>query len=54
MHTSTQQQTREEFSVDTLPGELIGEGTLPPDDRVATSNRKVPVAAPDLQMMGLA
>ncbi|OLB53794.1 MAG: hypothetical protein AUG45_13250 [Ktedonobacter sp. 13_1_20CM_3_54_15] len=54
MRRSTQQQTREEFSADTLPGERSGEGTLPPDDRVAASGRKRPVAAPVFQMMGLA
>ncbi len=54
MRRSTQQQTHEEFSAETLPGERSGEGTLPPDDRVAASGRKRPVAAPDLQRMGVA
>ncbi len=54
MRRNTQQPTREEFSADALPGERSGEGTLPPDDRVATSIKKRPVAVPDLPMMGVA
>jgi hypothetical protein len=54
MCRSTQQQTREEFSAATLPGEHSGEGTLPFDVPVAASGRERSVAAPDLQMMGLA
>lgn len=54
MCRSTQEQALEEFTADTLSGERIGEGTLPPDIRVATSSRKLPVAVLDLQMMGLA
>ncbi len=54
MRGSAQQQALEEFIADTLPGERIGEGTLPPDGRGAASSRKVPVAVLDLQMMGLA
>ena len=54
MRRSTQQQTHEEFSAETLPGERSGEGTLPPADRVEASGRKRPVAAPDLQRMRVA
>ncbi|HEX6553066.1 MAG TPA: hypothetical protein VF026_09920 [Ktedonobacteraceae bacterium] len=50
MHRNRQQQTRKEFSAETLSGE----GTLPPADRVAASGRKRPVEAPDHQRIGLA
>lgn len=54
MRKSTQQQTHEEFSAETLPGARGGEGTIPPDVPVVASGRMRPVAASDLQMMGLA
>ena len=54
MRKSTQQQTHEEFRAETLPGERSGEGTITPDVPVVASGRKRPVAASDLQMMGLA